>query len=53
MELDQFLGQNGIDICLLTENHIRSGEVFRMANYVTAPTNELKEAEELYCSIAA
>ena len=35
-ELDQFLGQHGIDIlvCLLTKTHLRSGEVFRTANYV-------------------
>jgi exonuclease III len=33
-ELDHFLGQHGIDICLLTKTHLRSGDVFRMANYV-------------------
>ena len=33
-ELDQFLGQHGIDICLLTETHLRSGKVFRLANCV-------------------
>jgi endonuclease/exonuclease/phosphatase family metal-dependent hydrolase len=33
-ELDHFLGQHGIDICLLNETHLRSHDVFRMANYV-------------------
>jgi hypothetical protein len=33
-ELDQFFGQHGIYICLLIETHLRSGEVFRLANYV-------------------
>ena len=35
-DLDHFLGQYGIDICLLTETHLSSDVVFRMANYVTA-----------------
>jgi hypothetical protein len=34
MELDNFLGKHGVDICLLTETHVRSGQVFRLANYV-------------------
>jgi hypothetical protein len=38
-ELDHYLGQHGIDICLLTETHLRSGEVFRLANYV-CPRND-------------
>ena len=33
-ELDHFLGQYGIDIFLLTETHLRSGVIFRMANDV-------------------
>jgi hypothetical protein len=32
LELDHFLCKHGVDICLLTETHIRSGEVFRLAN---------------------
>lgn len=32
LELDHFLGQHGIDVSLLTETHLRSGEAFRMAN---------------------
>jgi len=35
-ELDYFLGQHEIDMCLLTETHLRAGDVFWMANYVTA-----------------
>lgn len=31
-ELDHFLGQHGIDICLLTETHFRPGDVLRLAN---------------------
>ena len=31
-ELYHFLVQRGIDICLLAETHLRSGEVFRLAN---------------------
>ena len=33
MEMDHFLGKHGVDICLLTETHLRSGQVFRLANY--------------------
>ena len=42
-ELDHFLGQNGIDICLLTETHFRSGVVFQMANYVCHRNDRLTE----------
>jgi len=38
-ELNHFLRQHGSDIRLLTETHLRSSEVFRMANYVTAMTS--------------
>jgi hypothetical protein len=37
-ELDHILGQHGSNIRLLTETHLRSGEVFWMANYVTTTT---------------
>jgi endonuclease/exonuclease/phosphatase family metal-dependent hydrolase len=33
-KLEHFLGQHGIDICLLTETHLSSGVVFRLANNV-------------------
>jgi len=42
-ELDHFLGQHGIDICLLAETHLRSGDVFRLANYVCHRNNRLME----------
>jgi hypothetical protein len=43
MELDQFLGKHGVDICLLTETHLRSGQVFRLGNYVCHRTDRLTE----------
>jgi hypothetical protein len=33
-ELDYYVGQHGIDICVLIETQLRSGDVFRMANYI-------------------
>ena len=52
-ELDHFLGQYGIDICLLTETHLRSGVVFRMAKCVCHRNDRLTEgAEPVYWSIA-
>jgi hypothetical protein len=42
-ELHHFLEQHGIDISLLTETHLRSGVVFRMANYVCHRTDRLTE----------
>jgi len=42
-ELDHFLGQHGIDICLLTETHLRSKEVFRLANDVCHRNDRLTE----------
>ena len=42
-ELDHFLGQYGIDKCLLTETHLRSGVVFQMANYVCHRNDRLTE----------
>ena len=43
LELDHFLVQNAVDICLLTETHLRSGEAFRMANYICDRTDRLTE----------
>jgi hypothetical protein len=40
-ELEHFLGQHGVDICLLTEAHLRSGVVFPMGNYVCHHTDRL------------
>jgi hypothetical protein len=42
-ELDHFLGQHGVDICLLTETHLNAGKVFQMANYVCNRTDWLTE----------
>jgi hypothetical protein len=39
MDLDHFLGKHGVDICLLTETHLRSGQVFRLENYVCNRTD--------------
>jgi hypothetical protein len=43
LELDNFLRQYRIDICLLTKTHLRIGEAFWMANYVGHRTDWLKE----------
>ena len=43
LELDHFLRQYGIDICLLTETHLKSGEAFRMENYVYHRTDQFTE----------
>ena len=43
MELDHFLGRHGVDICLLTETHLRSGQVFWFANYVCHRTDRPSE----------
>ena len=42
-ELDHFLGQHGIDICLLNKTHLRSGEVFRLTYYVCHRNDRLTE----------
>ena len=38
-----FLSQHGVDVCLLTETHLRSGETLQMANYVCHRTDRLTE----------
>jgi len=38
-----FLSQRGVDVCLLTETHLRSGETFQMTNYVCHCTSSLTE----------
>ena len=43
MELDHFLCKHGVDICLLTETHLRSGQVFRLAIYVCHRTDRPTE----------
>jgi len=41
LELDHFLGQHGVDICLLNETHLRPGVVFHFVNCVCHPTDWL------------
>jgi hypothetical protein len=43
VELNHFLGKHGVDICLLTETHLRSGQDFRLANYVCHRTDRPTE----------
>jgi hypothetical protein len=38
LELEHFLSQHGVDICLLSET-FKTGQVFRFANYVCNRTN--------------
>ena len=42
-QLDHFLGQHGIDTCLLIETDLRSGEVFQLVNYVCYRNDRLTE----------
>ena len=39
LELEHFLSQHGIDICLLSETFLNSGQTFRLANYVCHRTD--------------
>jgi exonuclease III len=34
LELEQFLSEHGVDICLLNETHLESGRALKFANYV-------------------
>jgi hypothetical protein len=34
LELEHFLGQHGVDVCLLSETYLNEGQAFRLANYV-------------------
>ena len=38
-ELEHFLNQHGVDICLLSETFLNPGEAFRIANYVCHRTD--------------
>jgi len=38
LELEHFLSHNGVDICLLSETILTSGQAFRVVNYVYRPT---------------
>jgi hypothetical protein len=39
LELEHFLSQHGVDICLLTETHLRETDIFLLANYVCHRTH--------------
>jgi hypothetical protein len=39
LELDQFLSEHGVDICLLNETHLESDRPFRLVNYVCHRTD--------------
>jgi len=39
LELEHFLSQHGVDICLLCETFLNSGQAFRLANYVCNRTD--------------
>jgi hypothetical protein len=51
MELDHFLGKHGVYMCLLTKTHLRSGHVFRLANYVCHRTDRLTEGGGTACNV--
>jgi len=39
LELERFLSQHGVDICLLSETLLNPGQAFRLANYVCHRTD--------------
>jgi hypothetical protein len=39
LELEYFLSQHGVHICLLTETHLRERDAFRLANYLCHRTD--------------
>ena len=41
LELEHFLSQHGVDICLLSETFLNPGQAFRFANYVCHRTDRL------------
>jgi hypothetical protein len=41
LELEHFLSQHGVDICLLIETFLNPGQAFRLANYVGHRTDRL------------
>jgi hypothetical protein len=43
LELEHILSQHGVDICLLTETHLRESDVFRLANFVCHGTDRPTE----------
>ena len=41
LELERFLNQQGVDICLLSETFLKPGKAFRLANYICHSTESL------------
>ena len=41
LELEHFLNQGGVDICILIETFLNPGQAFRLANYVCHRTDKL------------
>jgi len=41
LELEHFLNQQGVDVCLLSEVFLKPGKTFRLANYVCHHTDRL------------
>ena len=39
IELDNFLGQQGVDVCLFSETYFGPGQDFRFANYICYRTH--------------
>jgi len=39
LELEHFLSQHGVDICLLSQSFLNAGQAFRLANYVCHRTD--------------
>jgi len=39
LQLEHFLSQHGVDICLLSETYLNPGQAFRLANYVCHRTD--------------
>jgi len=39
LQLEHFLGQHGVDNCLLSETLLNPGQAFRLANYVCHSTD--------------
>jgi exonuclease III len=43
LELEHFLSQHGVEICLVTETHLRERDAFRLANYICQRTDRPTE----------
>jgi hypothetical protein len=41
LEVEHFLSQHGVDICLLSETSLNPGQAYRLANYVCHRTDRI------------